>query len=127
MKRRPPSRPIPPIHEVETPFLTHGSNPPPSSSSWLRQMVSTSIQHPWVLWGSAWVVTVILSSIALALLSNPLFTTLPPSPSRDDADLAPPATAVPDHGSTSPFWALGAIAFTSVLGSMMISRSGKRR
>ncbi|MGB3518948.1 MAG: hypothetical protein WBA43_21010 [Elainellaceae cyanobacterium] len=124
MKRRPPSRPIPPIHEVETPLHLHGSSPP-SSSSWLRQMVSTSLQHPWVLWGSAWVVTVIVSSIALALLSNPLFTTL--SPAREDAGLAPPAAAVPSNRSTSPFWALGAIAFTSVLGSMMIARSGKRR
>ncbi|TVQ19886.1 MAG: hypothetical protein EA367_10285 [Leptolyngbya sp. DLM2.Bin15] len=88
-------------------------------------MVSGSIQHPWVLWGLAWVVTVTLSSIALALLSNPLFTTLPPA--REDAGIAPSATAIPSNRSTSPFWALGAIALTSVVGSMVISRSGKGR
>jgi hypothetical protein len=115
MKRRPPSRPIPPY----APTSEHLSDPNTSRSPWIQRVVSPISKRPWLLWGTAWVVTIAVATVAFALLSNPLFVEQPNPPT------GPRATAPVRRDPPSPFWSIGMIVLASAMGSILIARSDK--
>lgn len=98
----------------------------------IQHLSSLIKQRPWVLWGSAWLITIALSSASLALLSNPLFSGQPshrptPLPSVNPVGVAPDVVVSNPRYAPSPMWSLGAIALCSILGSLLIVQSTRRR
>ena len=72
----------------------------------------------------AWVVMVLIASIALALLTNPLFSTIP-QPQQQEG-LIPSVVVSETDEMNSPLWSLGAIAFLCIIGTMTLQRQGKQ-
>jgi hypothetical protein len=78
-----------------------------------------------MLWGLAWIVMVFIASIALALLANPFFSTIP-QPQRQEG-MIPSVVVAETEEVNSPLWSLGAIAFLCIIGTMALRQRPPRR
>lgn len=76
-------------------------------------------QHPLVFWSGIWVILLLITGVAVSVLMNPYLS----KPEQPDAPIAgQPIPEINDDRGTMPMWALGTIALSCVVGSLLISQ-----
>lgn len=109
-----PPRPLPSSQRLAKPKLRQR----------FINLVTFYAQRPWILWGLAWVVMVCISSVALALIANPFFSTIP-QPQRQEG-IVPSVVVSNAEDTGSPLWSLGAIALLCIIGTALRPRPPRR-